>query len=377
MIASPEGVLLVTLTRRGDELAGVAIHSTRPHLADKLLHGHDPGDAAHRIGLIFSLCGRAQRVACEAACAVASGAKPARQEEHERAILLEMAREHAWRLLVDWPEQAGQAPDRDGLARLNQTLVKAPERFAEALEACLNVSLLGEAPQTWLARDLAGFEAWRGRGATRTAALFGGLPETNLSVDCPLLPGLGDLDEASVRELARLALENHGFAARPLWHGNPAETGALARRHATPLLAEWLARHGRGVGARMLARLYELAIIPARLRGAGSGDLLRAWCIAPGTGVAAVETSRGLLLHVARLESGKIADYRIVAPTEWNFHPAGPLFQALAGLPAAGDLAARARLLAQSLDPCVDYQVEVRDEPPAPQASRSTGSSHA
>ena len=369
MIPSPEGSIAVTLTRRGDALSEVAIHSTRPHLAHKLLHGRDPVDAARIVGVIFSLCGRAQRVACEAACEVANevaaSTEPARQAERARAVLLEMAREHAWRVLVNWPEQVGLPTDMATLLRINQAANKAPDGFAEVLAACLSEVMLGEVPETWLARDLAGFEAWCAAAATPTAVSFAALPQSaeGASVTCPLLPGLRELADVAVLALARQVLDDPGIEARPLWHGQPAETGACARLRDTPLLAAWLATHGRGVGARMLARLIELASIPARLRTADTGDLLRAWRIAPDTGVAGVETSRGLLLHVVRLEAGKIADYRIVAPTEWNFHPAGPLWEALAGLPATGDLAARARLLAQSLDPCVDYRVEVRDDP--------------
>jgi Ni,Fe-hydrogenase I large subunit len=68
-----------------------------------------------------------------------------------------------------------------------------------------------------------------------------------------------------------------------------------------------------------------------------------------------------LLLHVVRLRQGKVAEYRIVAPTEWNFHPDGPLAQALSGLAPGADLAVRAQLVAQSLDPCVAFGIEVCD----------------
>ncbi|NTV97153.1 MAG: hypothetical protein HGA75_17355 [Thiobacillus sp.] len=75
--------------------------------------------------------------------------------------------------------------------------------------------------------------------------------------------------------------------------------------------------------------------------------------------MAAVETSRGLLIHALRLHDGRIAQYRIVAPTEWNFQPGGPLAAALAALPDGDDLDTRARRLALAMDPCVDYRVEV------------------
>ncbi len=62
--------------------------------------------------------------------------------------------------------------------------------------------------------------------------------------------------------------------------------------------------------------------------------------------------ARGLLLHWVALEpDGSVADYRVLAPTEWNFHPGGALARTLAALPAdAGDAA---RTLAAAFDPCV------------------------
>ena len=42
-------------------------------------------------------------------------------------------------------------------------------------------------------------------------------------------------------------------------------------------------------------------------------------------GRALVETARGLLMHEIVLDGDTVAEYFIVAPTEWNFHPQGPL----------------------------------------------------
>ena len=61
-------------------------------------------------------------------------------------------------------------------------------------------------------------------------------------------------------------------------------------------------------------------------------------------------------------EPAFIADYRIVAPTEWNFHPQGVFVrEALATPPMpAADRQRRLRALALALDPCVavSWQVE-------------------
>jgi Ni,Fe-hydrogenase I large subunit len=71
------------------------------------------------------------------------------------------------------------------------------------------------------------------------------------------------------------------------------------------------------------------------------------------------ETSRGLLVHRTRVADGRLADYRIVAPTEWNFHPEGAFARGAAGLADDGGLDAGARWIVGSLDPCVGVRYEV------------------
>jgi hypothetical protein len=362
-----EGRIDIRLERHADAPNTVSIHSTRPQLAQKLLAGRTPDEVAHLAGLIFSLCGKAQRVAAEAACEAAQGALPdvATNRQRESAILMELAQEHAWRLLLNWPEQSGAAlgiaPDMASLLALRQASGDT-HAFADTLAGLLHTALLGEPLAAWLAHDLVGFDAWRHDGKTSTARLFADLGEgvdSGIS-QASLLPPLEQLTDDSVRVLAGRALETPAFCAQPVWYDAPAETGAVTRCYAQPLLAAWIAQRGRGVGARMLARLLELAALPARLTGAGPA-LIRAWHLNDESGLAAVETSRGLLLHVVRLCDSKVADYRIVAPTEWNFHPHGPLVQALTGLAAGCDIAARAGLVAQSLDPCVAFGIDVVD----------------
>ncbi len=366
--SSLEGRIDIRLTRAGSAVAGVEICSSRPRLAQKLMAGRSPEEAADLAGLIFSLCGKAQKVAAQAACEATRGVESAQDVRlrREREVLVELAQEHAWRLLLNWPEQAGRAPDMPSLLKLRQAAAD-PVGFAAALETLLETGVLGEAPERWLTRDMAGFDAWRRSGATLVAKLFADLgdgPDPGAS-HCALLPALGELDDAAARELARRALEDPAFCAAPTWQGLPAETGALARAGNRPPLADWIARRGRGAGARLLARLLELAELPQHLRVEPEPDrraqVVRAWALGENTGMAGVETSRGLLVHVVRLAAGKVAEYRIVAPTEWNFHPAGPLAQALAGLGSGPGLEAAARLVSRSLDPCVAYGVELID----------------
>lgn len=67
-------------------------------------------------------------------------------------------------------------------------------------------------------------------------------------------------------------------------------------------------------------------------------------------------------MHWVRLEQDRIPDYRIVTPTEWNLHPAGPFRDGLLGL-TAGDaetVEKMARRLALALDPRVPFDIDVR-----------------
>jgi Ni,Fe-hydrogenase I large subunit len=67
-------------------------------------------------------------------------------------------------------------------------------------------------------------------------------------------------------------------------------------------------------------------------------------------------------VHYVALGGKCIETYRIIAPTEWNFHPRGALARGLVATSAENesDLKHLTLLLVQSLDPCVAANVEVR-----------------
>lgn len=360
---SLEGRIDIDLHRCDDRIEAVVIRSSRPQLAQKLFAGRRPDLAVQLAGSVFSLCGKAQGLAARLACDAALGhSSPA----NLRGVLIELGLEHSWRLLLNWPQQAGHPPDMEGLQRLRKT---PADDFAKQLDSLLSERLLGLPAADWLHLDLAGFDGWRGAGSTPMARMFDQLDDSparpSRAAGHPestprWLPTLAEWRSQDITALAHEALVNPAFCAQPTWHGQPAETGALCRQREHPLIHAWLARQRRGSSARLLARLVELALLPAQLRS-DSIPVAHAWPLAPGLGAAGVETSRGLLLHVVHMEAGVISDYRIVAPTEWNFHPQGPLSSLLLDLPADARLAERARQAVLAVDPCVDYGLEILD----------------
>ena len=59
----------------------------------------------------------------------------------------------------------------------------------------------------------------------------------------------------------------------------------------------------------------------------------------------------------------QISAYAILAPTEWNFHPRGPLVEALVGAEIGTGEEARRRVsqLVGVFDPCVSFDARVQE----------------
>jgi uptake hydrogenase large subunit len=167
---------------------------------------------------------------------------------------------------------------------------------------------------------------------------------------------LGDADDLEVMQ--RMRTEGASFTVMPSLQGRAPETGAFARRWPETDLSKG------ALAARFQARIIDILACIAELeRAEKDPPAPRAVSPSPREGFATVETSRGRLYHWVRLAAdGRIEDYRIVAPTEWNFHPAGPFVEALLGAAVRrGRAERRIAQLAGLFDPCVPFRVEVKE----------------
>ena len=297
----------------------VEVTSERPAIAPRL-SGRAADDAVRLVPLLFALCGKAQGRAAALALAAARGTESSAQLDD--AIQREVLREHLWRWLLDLPPLLGETARRE-------EFVMAARCVASAQRSELGV-LLADPRINVLRQRLADFEDAR-------------------EIAPRLLPPLD-----ARGSLALWPVLDAEFCRTPLWQGAAAETGAFARGQgrdgaATPAFA-----------ARWLARLGELQDWAADRAKVGAGGTASAATAEAGRGRALVETARGLLMHEIVLDGERIADYFIVAPTEWNFHPQGPLAGWLIGRDATHREAAHAfaaRAVA-ALDPCVRWELE-------------------
>lgn len=368
------GRLEITVTvGRDGQVGDVAIVSSRPTSFSSALFVNRPADdVPHLVGRLHALCGLSHATASAAAIAAARGddAVAAAGERFE-GLLAERLGEHM-RSIFMAPGSGGPgqgAPGHGGretLADLRAVLASArglvsqpggpPEVGARdaAIEAIgvgiRNLGLRHDGPHGL--RMPVG--SWASETVMRLGAASG---DVHLDAD-PLTAA----DDAAV--ITALSGDSVGFAAAPHLAGRVPETGPFAR-------ATVQGHGGRFDGAgRVMARLREVAEAAALLaddeptRRAAFADWITVGTLAGHTGYAAVESPRGRLHHLVRVDAaGRVASYAILAPTEWNFGAAGPLVATLRAnrLHPGSDGVARVERIAASLDPCVGFEVRVEE----------------
>jgi len=379
--------------RRGQQGVEATVSSSRPTAAARVFADKTVSETALSLPSLFSICSTAQACACASACEAALGLSPSSSIIRLRCLLVdaETIKEHLWRILLDWPRFLDEPSQKDGMSKAMGTFLRLRSQLtrptnpmrpgvdslepdiralADTLKAqsgLIQKLVLGIHPTDWLARmqSREGLLAWAEGTDTAAARLLhqveargwaslGGNPVT-------ALPRL----EAADLEPFLTDADADRFVAEPRWQSEPRESSPFTRQQfRTPVVA--LTRDlGNGLLPRLAAQLLELALLQERLRTASvsldePAEPLAA-ATGKGVGIALVPAARGLLVHRAEITGNRIRHYRILAPTEWNFHPQGVVARGLAALPATDEetLKRQAALFVTAVDPCVDYHVTI------------------
>lgn len=352
------GMLRLGIDWDGAIVRHVSIASTRPQ-AYALLVGKSPEEAAQMASLLFNVCGKAQGAAAAAALAAAQGQALPDRLQLQRRIACEALQEHLWRLLLDWPKALGQPSRQAEFVRWYGLLREIAEGQGDmaALLEDFETKWLGSSAGRWQNSNLQALrQIWTTSGSPAALLLAELHREVSLTAECDvaLLP-----DWTAAQALAACGdqLDSH-FSAQPHWQGEAAETGAISAHLDTPLL-EPLCGDRR---SRLLARVLARVLDALQIMTASDHNRLDAVRMDNGAGLSVVRTARGMLLHRARVEAGKVSDYLTVAPTEWNFHPNGALAAWLRGAKFnhREALMQRINLEVLSLDPCVPFEIALK-----------------
>jgi hypothetical protein len=333
------------------------LRSTRRELAPRIARAGPADGLPARLAAVFALCGGAHRVTAELALATARGGSGRPQPAQRLALRADTMREHLRRLWLDLPALAGVANDGDA-ALLGACPLWRDAAALPATHDWAVATLLGLPAAAWLRRwqqDPAGWAAeWVSQQAGTPARALAALRPWLRGIRLPVVALQAHASAVELQHLAGRMRHDAGFALAPTWRGQTAETGCWTRAAdrglrgpGSPAADPWL---------RLAARVADLA----RLLGPGGDEALQlgALAIADGEAIAWCETARGLLLHSLQLDAaGGVADFRLIAPTDWNGHPVGAAARALAALPPDAP-EARVRALLAAYDPCVAVHIE-------------------
>ena len=384
--ANIEGRLAIRLAVADGAVQQVEIGSSRPLQTPRIFHGKPVTELLTTLPLLYSVCGTAQACAAVTACEQAMGQSPdpVVTNARQRLVGLETAKEHLWRVLLDWPNLLEQPQDLAGVGELLQ-LVKGyrdasypngrpflpgsrpaaevdTAGMVKQLSRLLEQRVFAMPPEQWCElEDKAALLEWADRTQTPAAALLDHLRRQGWN-------GLGASDVAGLPAMAETVLQAQltssdaeRFIAAPMLDGVCYETSPLTRIEPTPMLSSLQSEHGNGLLTRFAARLLELARIPRQLED--TLEVVQVAELPTGTGIAQVEAARGRLVHRVVLVDERVEAYQIVAPTEWNFHPRGALARGLQGLAVKSEEALRQQtvLLINAIDPCVGYELQIEN----------------
>ena len=368
------GTVRLTL-RQCDGGWSATLASQRPVTASRVLEGGFARDGVRRVGSLFSVCAKAQTVAALTAVEQALGLPPTETALRLRrvAVEAEAVEQLLWRL-ISGAEPSTRPTVPDWFPPLRRVLHGAVEAIApgSAWRDPAQPVVLDRAAARHLAQEIAAaisplddlLSASAAGGSLlelrRFAAARPDLPLLGLLVADlpPLASAIPPLPAAALPDIARaLAEDDDGSYRRaPLWRNRPHEVGVFALLRDDSRLAGL----GAGWAGRTVAALTSLKVRLHQLcQGLRDDEIAdparRLGEVADGWHAAAVETARGPLLHAVRLEGERVIGWRILAPTEWNFHPEGVIAHAVHALPAVSRNQAErfTRALAALLDPCV------------------------
>jgi len=355
MKASAGADIDIALDLARDRVVGVSIVPRRLPPIGTLVAGRPVAEMLKLVPLLFTLCSAAHGVAAQTAVDAARGVEIAPEVRRQRAaaVLSERLVEQLRGVVTSLG-----LIERPSVAAAMRELIRASATFVSAANAGV--------PERLCAIDL----------IERALDQIGitGLDPSDNTAPVRFSPSgticLSADDDLEI--IVRLAREGARYASAPDLNGVVPETGPWARSQLAAAASAGTADRTETAAARLQARLDEIVRMPRMLCGLATGDddplladaAVTGYCLAEGSGAAAVETARGRLYHHVELDAnGRVSRFQCLAPTEWNFHPRGPLARMLGGAAVKLDRGGREaveRLIA-AFDPCVGHKMTVRE----------------
>lgn len=353
----------------------VNVISSRPQKVTELFCGKKLNDVMELIPMLYSVCGVSQKIAAIRAAESSLGIQVSDQVEHARGLLVfaETARELSLRLFSDWLTDVSNIKVKiikwftDVSHTYSWALCIDPqqsgqidlEECAKDLESILSVLAIktitdGKRMSAFLEEGSAGLTSEvRGLFASEID-LLSGEPHAGI-----------DFTDASTQAAISAALktdEAYRFCAQPDLNDQCYENSLYTLIcNDNSLNKKDYCCNLNDLSFRFFVLMNALCSIPKCIRVEPQRSLIKT--SQKGTGI--VKAARGALLHQLQLEDQPtseciVKDYKIVAPTEWNFHPRGTLVKMLEGAKVGKEqLLVLVESLIKLIDPCVKWQLKL------------------
>lgn len=389
MNAGADHIVLKLITQK-NRVVDIHLTSNRTTMAARILEGKSPQEACAFVPLLFSLCGTAQHQAALIAMEQALGyiPGPAHKTARHLMLLAEGISEHTTRLLIDWAELGQQNKNLEKIRDIRRTLSSfkklifkegtdkigggtltddsAPlETGFNRLRHVIQSEIFKITPREFAdMADKPALENWIKTAKTLPAQCLKRWQNDGLSdIRWPIPNTLIGLNPDEICDLMDTDKADY-YIAYPTWEGTPCQTGALLRHLSHPFLRQL----DHSALSYFIAKLIDLAVMMEDFEKSIAGlkqDKTLMHTKATYKGYGQVEAVRGQLSHRVWInpQNDTIQRYRILAPTEWNFHPNGILKQAMIGIQAADKdkLKQIAQINVLALDPCVACRVEIEE----------------
>ncbi len=343
----------------------VDIDLARPNVAQKMLVGQSPQHAIERISQLMTICQHAQTAAAK----LALGKQLCSKEI--KSIAYENIEQGFWRLVIDLPNTLGIKFPLDNFIELRKAIAKQNHDNITMFAQQLFIQLCQYNSQKFAELTTEQFLHWlEVANSPMSSALKQIKPDNLLNTNSnkkynPMLSSIPD--EALLKEINESLLNQECFHHIPHINGKSHETGSLSTLLSHPLAPLFA---DMGIAGRIASRLLYIAqkinelkhnnakaaifgtySTQAHKQNNTQGEGQLAW----------VQTARGLLIHLANIQQGKISQYSIIAPTEWNFHPEGSLTKMLINSSFHSQYTAKksAKLAVIALDPCIEFNLGV------------------
>lgn len=384
-----EGEIKINVVAKSGMVETVSITSTRPLHITQLFKDKSIETVADLINTLYHLCNTAHRFSYLQLLDNSGVISLSKNEISAYQLLLDLEtiREHCFSISTKWRQDTAKAIDTNivkiltTLKEINTTLFtesdplslmdKELHAFSDIdklivkLENQIKLLLIGDQSEdVYPFVDYDSFNNWLQKSDSQSANFLNSLKKNNFD-------NLGDVEafhlpDLNPKRVGKL-MQNTGFIKQPTYQDTIYESTPYSRQSNHKLIKQLFNIYGNGLFARSVAQLLEVFELLNNIKSRYTGiEFEKISYEIQSFGVESkslvcLEAARGRLFHQMSTEGGKIKSYQILAPTEWNFHPQGVLSRMIEVITYKNekDLIDQIMLLANAVDPCVGYSIEI------------------